>query len=163
MYSHFVFLVNKSKRHVRKRRQGVHPRDRRLVWTCVHTGGGGSIAARQCNRCGLRRRMRPLSRASFKAYQVNPQFTCFTSTEEHKLTSLSGWTTDGNGTFTANTSYSPGMRVPARCWASKNTLVRNWLALVVHKYEYWRKHGCQRLLFVEFLQNTAHEEAGLPR
>ncbi len=36
---HFVFLVNhQSNRHVRTRRQGVNPQDRRLLWICVHTG-----------------------------------------------------------------------------------------------------------------------------
>ena len=53
---------------------------------------------------------------------------------------MPGWTTDGNGTFTADVTWHKGMRVPARFWASKGTLL---------------------LLANEFLKNKAREEAGI--
>jgi len=73
---------------------------------------------------------------------VQPPFTPPDDTSvETMLKSMPGWTTDGNGTFTADVSWRPGMRIPARFWASKDTL---------------------RLLVMEYLKNHAREEAGLP-
>jgi hypothetical protein len=60
---------------------------------------------------------------------------------ESMLQSVPGWSTDGRGTFTAEVGWRAGMRVPARFWASKETL---------------------RLLIVEYLKNQAREDAGLP-
>ena len=73
---------------------------------------------------------------------VQPPFTPPDETSvETMLQSMPGWTTDGRGTFTADVGLKPGMRVPARFWASKDTL---------------------RLLVFEYLKNKAREAAGLP-
>jgi len=73
---------------------------------------------------------------------VQPPFTLPDDTSvETMLKSMPGWTTDGKGTFTADVSWRPGMRIPARFWASKDTL---------------------RLLVIEYLKNHARESAGLP-
>lgn len=73
---------------------------------------------------------------------VQPPWTPLNETSiESMLKSVPGWTTDGQGCFTADVCWRKGMRVPARFWASKDTL---------------------RLLIVEYLKNQAREGAGMP-
>lgn len=57
------------------------------------------------------------------------------------LKSLPHWSTDGNGMFTADASWRQGMRVPARFWASKDTL---------------------SLEIKEYLKDKARRDAGIP-
>lgn len=72
---------------------------------------------------------------------VQPPWTPPNETSiESMLESVPGWTTDGQGCFTADVGWRKGMRVPARFWASKETL---------------------RLLIVEYLRNQAREDAGM--